>query len=241
VGLITLVTSGVATACRRLGRAGNHLGVVAGLAAATLLAIFTWRQGHIYRDAETLWRDTLTKNPSCWMAHTNLGNMLQRSGRITEAEEHYREALNIKPDYAMARNDLAVALIAAGKPETAMGQLEQALRIKPDLVEALDNLAWLLATLAPSQGGDPVRAVQLARQACELTGDRVAAHLNTLAAAYAATGQFTDAINTAQKAIDLARSAGQLTLASEIEAQLQSYRSQRSSQQPADTRGPSSP
>jgi spermidine synthase len=122
-----------------------------------------------------------------------------------------------------------------------MGQLEQALRIKPDLVEAQDNLAWLLATLPLSQGGDPVRAVRLAHRACELTGYRVAAHLNTLATAYAAAGQFTDAVDTAQEAIDLARSDGQLRLVSEIGARLQSYRDRIVSRQPADTPSPSSP
>jgi tetratricopeptide (TPR) repeat protein len=235
VGLIALVTAGTATICRRVGR---PLGVVAALAAPMLLAVLTWKQGHIYRDAETIWRDTLAKNSGCWMADTNLGNLLQNSGRITEAEEYYHKALAIKPDYAMAHNDLAVALIAAGKPETAMGELEEALRIKPDLMEAQDNLAWLLATLPPSQGGDSIRAVPLARQLCQRTGYRVAAYLNTLAAAYAAAGQFSNAVDSAQMALSRAHSAGQLTLASEIETRLESYRNQRAAGQPANSQGP---
>ena len=133
VGLITLVTSGAAAACQKVGRPGRYIGAVAALTTALLLATLTWSEGRVYRDAETLWRDTLAKNPQCWMAHTNLGNILQSSGRIAEAEEHYDEALRIKPDYAMAHNNLAVAFIATGKPETAIGHLEQALRIKPDL------------------------------------------------------------------------------------------------------------
>lgn len=234
VGLVTLVTSGAATECRRIGRPVKYLGALAAVAIPLLLATLTWRQGRVYRDMETLWRDTLAKNPRCWMAHTNLGNMLRRSGRLTEAEEHYEQALQIKPDYAMAHNNLAVALIAEGKPEAAMAQLEQALRIEPELVEAQDNLAWLLATRPLSRGGDPIRAIQLARQACERTGYHVAAHLNTLAAAYASAGQFTDAVDTAQRAADLARSTGQRTLASEIETHLQSYRNRGEPPQPTD-------
>jgi tetratricopeptide (TPR) repeat protein len=241
VGLIALIASAAALFCEHSGPAGRRIGTAAALATLLASATLTWKQGHIYRDAETLWRDTLAKNPRCWMAHTNLGNVLQNSGRFAEAEEQYDQALRIKPDYAMAHNDLAVALIAAGKPDTAIMHLEQALRIKPDLVEAQDNLAWLLATLPPSQGGDPDRAVRLARQACELTGYRGPAHLSTLAAAYAARGEFTDAVDTAQKAVDLARSDGQLRLVSEIEAQLQAYRNQHVSRQPAGTPGPTSP
>jgi tetratricopeptide (TPR) repeat protein len=241
VGLITLATSGVAAACRRVGRPGKYLGAGAALTTALLLATLTWREGRVYRNAETLWRDTLAKNPECWMAHTNLGNVLQASGRMAEAEEQYSKAVRIKPDYAMAYNNLAVVLIAEGKPEAAIRQLEQALRIKPKLVEAQDNLAWLLATLAPSQGGDPARAVQLAHQACELTGYRVAAHLNTLAAAYAADGQFADAVDAAEKAINLARAAGQLTLAREINTQLESYRNRQAPRQSSDRTNPGNP
>jgi protein O-mannosyl-transferase len=237
-GLIALIASGVASLGKRGGR---PLGIVAALAAPMLLAGLTWKQGRVYGDAETIWRDTLAKNPQCWMAEINWGNLLQNSGRIVEAEEHYRKALTIKPDYAMAHNDLGVVLMAEGKGEAGMREFEQALRIKPDLAEAQDNLAWLLATLPPSQGGDPVRAVVLARESCERTGYGVAAHLNTLAAAYAATGQFRDAVNAAQTALALARTAGQLTLAREIEVRLESYRAEGASRRPANTSVPTGP
>ena len=95
------------------------------------------------------------------------------------------------------------------------------------MVEAQNSLAWLLATLAPAQGGDPIRAVSLAQRACELTGNRVATDVDTLAVAYAAAGRFNDAIATAQKAIELARSAGQTQLVSQIEMRLELYRGGR--------------
>jgi len=69
-----------------------------------------------------------------------------------------------------------------------------------------------------------MQAVSLAERACQLTGDRVAPYLDTLAAAYAAAGRFKDAVATAQKAIELAKSAGQTQVVSEIEPRLQLYR-----------------
>jgi len=223
VGLIALAASGATTACQQIGSRGRRLGTIAAAAALLALATFTWKQGHIYRNAETLWLDTLAKNPRCWMAHTNLGNLYQLSGQIPLAKQHYEAALRIKPDYAMAHNDLGVALIAAGQPAEAVQQFEAALRVQPNLIEALDNLAWLLATRARANGGDPIRAVNLAEESCALTGNRVAANLNTLATAYAAAGRFQEAVATAQKALALARAAGQKKLGDEIEAELDLY------------------
>jgi hypothetical protein len=87
-----------------------------------------------------------------------------------------------------------------------------------------NNLAWLLGTLAPAEGGDPVRALTLARQACELTGNSDANSLDTLAVAYAANGRFNDAIATTEKAITLARLGGQAELLRKMEARLELYR-----------------
>jgi hypothetical protein len=67
--------------------------------------------------------------------------------------------------------------------------------------------------------------VDLAQQACELIGNRRAGYLDTLAAAYAAAGQFSEAVATAQMAIELARADGQPKLAGEFEARLELYRS----------------
>jgi hypothetical protein len=63
--------------------------------------------------------------------------------------------------------------------------------------------------------------VTLAEQACKLTNNRVAAYLDTLAAAYASAGRFNDAVATAQKAIDLPHAALQSQVAAEIQPRLQ--------------------
>lgn len=41
-----------------------------------ILVILTWQQTKIYSDQETLWRDTLAKNPAAWIGHNNLGVVL---------------------------------------------------------------------------------------------------------------------------------------------------------------------
>jgi len=157
-------------------------------------------------------------------AHNNLGNALLQAGRVHEAIGHYEQALRIKQDYAEAHFNLGRALEQAGKGREALKHYEEVLRIKPDSIEAQNNLAWLLATLAPEDDGNPVRGLGLAQRVCELTHNGKAPYLDTLAAAYAATGQFSNAVATAQQAIDLACSDGQPQVVKEIEPRLELYR-----------------
>jgi cytochrome c-type biogenesis protein CcmH/NrfG len=157
-------------------------------------------------------------------AHFNLGTTLLRLGRVSEAIGYFEQALRINPDDAGAQYNLGNALLQSGQIETAVAHYEQAVRIDPDYPEALDKLAWLLATHSPAESGDPIRAVALAERVCMLTSNRVASYLDTLAAAYAATGRFDDAVSAAQKAIQLAESATQTQLVSRIEMRLELYR-----------------
>jgi hypothetical protein len=65
--------------------------------------------------------------------------------------------------------------------------------------------------------------VKLAERACQLTGDKHPLLLDTLAAAYAESGEFDRAKETAQRAITLARSAGRSEWAQDIETRLALY------------------
>jgi tetratricopeptide (TPR) repeat protein len=271
IGLISLAVSTGTAICKRAGPRGRNLGTVAIAIVLLILGVSTWRQARIYQDPETLWRDTLTKNPAAWMAHNNLGSVFDRLGRLPDAIGEYEEALRLKPDFAEAHYNLGIALVRLGRLPEAMGHWEQALRIKPDFAqvhynlgvalarlgrlpeaagiweqalrvkpdyaEAENSLAWLLATIAPADGGDPVRAVTLSEQACKLTDNRVAGYLDTLAVAYAAAGRFNEAITTAQKAIELAGTAGQHQLVREIEARLKSYRAGQAWREPTASGG----
>jgi hypothetical protein len=156
--------------------------------------------------------------------HCYLGVVLQRAGKIQKAIEQYEQALRIWPDYAEAHYNLGVCREKTGQVREGIAQYEDALRLKPDLIAAQNDLAWSLATHTPAEGGDPVRAVALAQEVGERAGTGLPTYLDTLAAAYAAAGRFSDAIATAEKAIDLARAGGQPDLAARIEARLELYR-----------------
>jgi len=98
------------------GKVATLLGVV----LVSSLAILTIRRTPVYANEETLWRDTLSRNPACWLCQTNLGAQLARTGRMVEASQLLEEAVRLKPDCLVAQLNLSAALIALGKMDKAM-------------------------------------------------------------------------------------------------------------------------
>jgi len=145
MGLIALVAGAGTTVCRRAGQGGRHSGMLLVAAVLTMLGMSTWRQEQVYKDLETLWRGTLTKNPDAWMAHYNLGVALASQGKFSDAMAEYATALRIKPDYVDAHNNLGVALTNQGKFSDAIAEFTAALRINPDNAVAHNNLGVTLA------------------------------------------------------------------------------------------------
>ena len=95
---------------------------VIGAGVLLVLGALAWRQGLVYRDAETVWRDTLAKDPDSSMAHINLGMLLSDDGRVPEAIVHFREALRIDPEDGEAHDDLGNALASEGKLDEAIAE-----------------------------------------------------------------------------------------------------------------------
>ena len=155
--------------------------------------------------------------------HTTSAIALQQKGRMDEAITHYQQALEIKPDDDAAHFNLGNALRQKGRVDEAITHYQKALQIKPADMEAQNNLAWLLATAPQASLRNGDKAVQLARQANGLAGGENPVILRTLAAAFAETGRFGDAVQSAQKAIEAARAAGRQDLAAKLNGELHHY------------------
>src|ERR1043166_7542462 len=160
-------------------------------------------------------------------AQFNLGLALLLQGNAKDAIGPFEQVLRVNPHDADAHDNLGLALVRLGKAQEAVAQFELALWNRPDYPDAQNSLAWLLATLPDGQGGDPERAVTLAQHACQRTGYRAVAYLRTLAVAYAATGRFTEATATAQKAGELARGSGQQQVVGPLEDLVETFRAGR--------------
>ena len=80
LGIITLFSAGVALLLKRAEGWGRMLGQTCCVALLSVLAVLSWRQSRMYADAETLYRTTIERNPDCWLAHNNLGSVLNTRG-----------------------------------------------------------------------------------------------------------------------------------------------------------------
>jgi len=109
------------------------------------LGFGTWRRAHVWTNDETLWRDTLRKNPTAWMAHNNLANVLLAQGHADEAAAQYQETIRLKPDYGSAHYNLGIVNFQRGDYTKAVVQFRETVRLKPGSAEAYNNLGAALA------------------------------------------------------------------------------------------------
>src|SRR6266550_1888596 len=131
IGPIALASAGVATLARYFERS-RPLILSAAVCLIVTLAVLTWRQAAMYGDIEALWRTTLARNPSCWMAHNNLGIALFQKGDTDDAIAHYRRTLEMQPDFWDAEYNLGIALLSKGQVNEAIAHCSNAVRIAPN-------------------------------------------------------------------------------------------------------------
>jgi tetratricopeptide (TPR) repeat protein len=175
-------------------------------------------------EAITHYTEAVQIKPDYSEAHNNLGLALVSQGKLDEATTHFREVVQLSPDSANAHYILARSLKDAGKAKEAIVEFKETLRLKPDGVRAMNSLAWLLATHKENKFRNPQEAIRLAERACELTNYKDTGIVDTLAAAYASAGRFSDAAATAEKALKLIESTGDTERAQNIQKRLQLYK-----------------
>ena len=107
------------------------------------------------------------------------------------------------PDSYLANSHMGTIHSERGDLRAALAYYREAHRVKPHDPFALNNLAWLLATADDGSVRNGEAAVPLAEEAAEITGFAVAEVLDTLAASYAAAGEYGRAVSAAQQAMEI--------------------------------------
>ena len=157
-------------------------------------------------------------------AYYNRGNVLFAEGRIDKAITDWEKTLQLQPNDADAHTCLGNAFLRQGSPKEAIAHYETAVALGPQDPHCRNNLGWILATSSDAEIRNGAKAVDFAQQAVALSGGREPQFLRTLAAAYAESGRFSEAIAAAQQAAVTAGMQGKRSLAKQVEEDLLLYR-----------------
>ena len=177
-------------------------------------------------EAMVYFEQAIKLQPDYAEAYYNRGNVLFARGRVDEAIADWEKTLQLQPNDADAHTGLGNALVRKGALKQAIGHYQQAMVLAPEDPHSRNNLAWVMATSSDGSIRDGAKAVDLAQQAVSLSGGRELLFFRTLAAAYAETGHFSDAIAVIQQAVTVARMQGKTGLADLLQGDLLLYRGQ---------------
>jgi tetratricopeptide (TPR) repeat protein len=188
--------------------------------------------------AEQHFKEALRLAPLSPDSYLYYARYLLQHSRVDEARALLHRALELSPADVTARELLQQAelsnaqtwtiagdtLLRQGRIAEAISQYEAALKIAPDSTSTVNNLAWVLSTAPDASLRNGPKALELAEKANELAGGKSPIFLRTLAAAYAENGRFNDAIETAQRALQLSRAKGNSFLVKRLDKDVSFYR-----------------
>ena len=205
--------------------------IALGVIAVCLFSFLTWSQAKIYKDQETLWEDTLIKNPTSKLALNNIGAIRKQQGKYDEAAKHFSAALRTNPDDSEAHYNMGVVLEAQGKLEEAAKHYSEALKTRPNdaeihtilgeirkqqgkLDEAVRHYSQVLK-IKPSdiqtlmtvgmllgQQGKTAEAITQFSEVLKINPDNAVAHFNT-GLALAQQGKFEEAVKSYSQAVKI--------------------------------------
>jgi tetratricopeptide (TPR) repeat protein len=191
-------------------------------------------------DAISLLQAAVDLRPDNSPAHENLAKALVQKGQVADALIHYRKLLELQPDNIEVHNIVGTVFTQQGRVGEGVEEWQKVLAIQPNNGNAMSNLAWVFATSPDQSLRNGAKAVELAEQALRLSGGRIPILFRTLAAAYAESGRFAEAIQTAQRGIELADSQGNSSLATELQGNITLYQERQPLRDPSLTNGSSS-
>jgi protein O-mannosyl-transferase len=181
------------------------------------------KQGKI-DEAIIAYNKALDADPEYLDVYNNLGTIFAERGELDKAIEYFQKTLQHNPRSLDAYGNLAIVFGLRGKTDKSVECWRMLIQYQPGNIRAVNQLAWIMATSEDASVRNGAEAIELARWAVQLTRNREPVPLSTLAAAYAEAGQFSDAVKTAEKAIELAVARKNDKLTESLRKQCRLYR-----------------
>jgi len=147
--------------------------------------------------------ETIRLAPNFPLAYTNRAIAWRDLKQYANAIEDFSQVIRLEPNNGEAYNNRGWASLKHGLYDEAESDFTRALQINANDSWAHSCLAWLLSTCPDADVRDGARAVKHGESACQLTNYENPYYFDTLAAAYAETGQFDKAVEWQRKLGDL--------------------------------------
>ena len=188
-------------------------------------ALSTRLQLRHWRNSISLYEYMLALTPDEAILHTNIGIALMKSrNKRNDAIDYFRRAVELNPQSRSYQHNLGIALLKIGQPKEAMKHLREAMCLNRHHIPVLNSMAWILATHPDPNVQNADESLKLAKKSSHLTNHRSPTVLDTLAAAWAASGHFDRAVATAKKALWVASKTNEKELAGRIRERLELYK-----------------
>ena len=143
-------------------------------------------------------------DPEFPKAYSNMGVMLTEMKDYDSALQSLNKAIELDDLSALSYTNRGNAFLGKRQYVQARADFNKALDLAPNDTEALNGKAWFMSTCSKDEYRDGEKAVEMAKEACKGSGMRDWSHVDTLAAAYAETGDFEKAVEYESKAIEIA-------------------------------------
>jgi tetratricopeptide (TPR) repeat protein len=209
----------------------NWLQPALATALLVILGCLSWQRARAFESEESLWTDTLTKNPTSWTARYNLGVVFLGRGELDRAQVEFEKTLELFPNFDEGHLNLGLTFLRKGETDPAIAQFRTALAIDPAYAEAHNDLGTALekkgqkdaaetefqkaAELNPGlatasynlgllllQKGKTDEAMEQFERAVEADSNLAEAHAE-LGKLLAQKGQVDDAIGEYEKAVEI--------------------------------------
>lgn len=141
-----------------------------------------------------------------------------------DSETLWRHIVSQAPDNLELRITMGAFFEKEEKYKEALEEYHYGLKLEPGRLDIINNIAWLHATSKDTKYRDGKKAVELAQHVCRASGYKSAQALDTLATAYAATGQFEEAVTYTEKALQNIEPRDEYMLRPQISERLELFK-----------------